>query len=59
MDGRPTHDKHPARETSPDAPAGTLDTADLFAGRTEVRIRHGRETYRLRVTRNGGLILNK
>jgi len=31
----------------------------LFRGRQEVLIAHGDETYRLRLTRNGKLILTK
>ena len=31
----------------------------LFGGEQEVLIRHGGETYRLRITRQGKLILNK
>jgi len=36
-----------------------LDSAQLFADRREVRIRHQGEFYRLLLTRNGKLILNK
>jgi len=36
-----------------------IDSAYLLAGRKEVYIRHAREMYRLRVTKNGKLILNK
>ena len=36
-----------------------IDSASLFAGRKEVQIRHQGELYRLRITRNGKLILNK
>lgn len=36
-----------------------VDSHDLFRGRQEVQIRHEGEVYRLRVTRNGRLILNK
>ena len=31
----------------------------LFAGRQEIQIAHGDETYRLRITKNGKLILTK
>ena len=40
------------------APA-TLDTATLFAGGSEVRLIHRGQEYRLRVTRQGKLILTK
>lgn len=36
-----------------------LDTRELFAGRSEIRIRHDNAVYRLRITRAGKLILNK
>ena len=36
-----------------------IDSVQLFAGRKEVVIRHGGQVYRLRVTKNGKLILNK
>jgi hemin uptake protein HemP len=39
--------------------AFVIDSFVLLAGRKEVQIRHGQEVYRLRVTRNGKLILNK
>ncbi|MDB5385992.1 MAG: Hemin uptake protein hemP [Planctomycetaceae bacterium] len=36
-----------------------LTSDELLCGQTEVCIRHGDEIYRLRVTRNGKLILHK
>lgn len=48
-------DNAPARP--PDEAA--LDSSRLFADRKEVKIRHAGEVYRLRLTRNGKLILNK
>lgn len=36
-----------------------LDAGTLFAGRSEVVIAHGAETYRLRLTRQNKLILTK
>jgi len=39
--------------------APVIDSAQLFADRKEVYIYHAGEVYRLRVTRNGKLILNK
>lgn len=32
---------------------------DLFRDKTEIRIEHQGEFYRLRITRSGGLLLNK
>jgi hemin uptake protein HemP len=40
-------------------PLAALDSAALLAGGDEVMIRHGAETYRLRVTRQNRLILTK
>jgi len=37
----------------------TLSSAELLRGQREVLIHHGEETYRLRLTRNGKLILHK
>jgi hemin uptake protein HemP len=37
----------------------TLSSSDLLQGHREILIRHGDETYRLRLTRNGKLILHK
>ncbi len=48
----------PPAEVRPDRSAD-LDTAILFAGRTEVIIRHAGADYRLRITRAGKLILTK
>ncbi len=36
-----------------------IDSSRLFAGANEVQILHDGQLYRLRVTRNGKLILNK
>jgi hemin uptake protein HemP len=49
----------PAPERPPAAPAPTYDSAELFNGRREVLIRHGGALYRLKITRQGKLILNK
>ncbi|MBI1349140.1 hemin uptake protein HemP [bacterium] len=37
----------------------TISSRDLMQGQRELLIDHDGETYRLRVTRNGKLILNK
>lgn len=39
--------------------ANPLRSEDLLRGRREVIIEHGAEIYRLRLTRNGKLILQK
>jgi hemin uptake protein HemP len=46
----------PVRPTPRPAP---IDSRALFAGRTEVNIRHGGDDYVLRVTKNGKLLLTK
>lgn len=46
-----------AKRRPTDSPV--IDSAELFADRKEIHIRHGGELYRLRLTRNGKLILNK
>lgn len=51
------------REASPGhsakARAGSVDSAALLGGRDEIEIIHQGETYRLRRTRQGKLILTK
>ena len=54
----------PADDCSNEAPdsapvANPLRSEDLLRGRREVIIEHGSEIYRLRLTRNGKLILQK
>lgn len=51
----PTTATKPARSGEP----VDLDTRELFAGRSEIRIAHADAIYRLRITRAGKLILNK
>lgn len=36
-----------------------FSSEDIFAGQNEVEIQHQGESYRLRITRNGKLILHK
>ncbi|MBX9789574.1 MAG: hemin uptake protein HemP [Pirellulales bacterium] len=45
--------------TGQPAEARILRSDDLLSGRREVIIEHGTEIYRLRLTRNGKLILQK
>ncbi|MBX3529696.1 MAG: hemin uptake protein HemP [Rhizobiaceae bacterium] len=40
-------------------PPRTLSSESLFEGRTEICIDHGGSVYRLKITRQGKLILNK
>ncbi|MBO6716446.1 MAG: hemin uptake protein HemP [Rhizobiaceae bacterium] len=41
------------------APVRTLSSANLFQGTKEIAIEHGESVYRLKITRQGKLILNK
>ena len=49
------------RPTPPDSASEeqVVDSRDLLRGKRELQISHEGEVYRLRVTRNGRLILNK
>ncbi|TWT58522.1 hypothetical protein KOR42_19020 [Thalassoglobus neptunius] len=42
-----------------DAPKGDYESTELFHGREEITIKHNGQTYRLRQTKTGKLILNK
>ncbi|OJT96160.1 MAG: hemin uptake protein HemP [Rhizobium sp. 63-7] len=53
---KPT-DRTPVRPVD-DGPR-VIDTSDLFAGDSEVIIRHEGALYRMKITRQGKLILNK
>jgi len=45
--------------TSKSQPASHYTSNDLFKGQSEILIEHQGAEYRLRITRSGGLILNK
>jgi hemin uptake protein HemP len=47
------------RTKHPVTPARTVESADVFRGQSEVMIRHEGTIYRLKITRQGKLILNK
>ena len=54
--------KDPQPEDAPETPEEeprVIDSRDILGDQVEIMIRHGEETYRLRVTRNGKLILFK
>ncbi|MFZ5674953.1 MAG: hemin uptake protein HemP [Pseudomonadota bacterium] len=62
----PTPHADPAPQKAPAAYEGdtangaaTYSSRDLFRDKTEIRIEHQGEMYRLRITRSGGLLLNK
>ena len=40
-------------------PLRTLSSSNLFEGRREIAIEHGEAVYRLKITKQGKLILNK
>lgn len=44
---------------SSDEPLPEYDTGTLFAGRREIVIRHAGADYRMKITKQGKLILNK
>ncbi|MGA1802320.1 hemin uptake protein HemP [Rhizobium sp. HT1-10] len=50
-------DKTPAPQ--PAAHVRTIESAEIFRGQSEIVIRHEGFTYRLKITRQGKLILNK
>lgn len=47
------------RDGTPREAPQVIESTSLFGDRQEIGIRHRGEVYRLRVTRNGKLILNK
>lgn len=51
----------PPAKSQPESSSGLplVQSTDLFRGHQEVLIQHDGETYRLRLTRNGKLILHK
>jgi hemin uptake protein HemP len=49
----------PARPEEHGAADVSVDSAELMNGKRELLIRHGEETYRLRVTASNKLILTK
>lgn len=50
----PLSDDRVSSDTAP-----TIDSAPLFADRSEIQIRHNGQIYRLRATKNGKLVMNK
>lgn len=59
MDSNERTNNEPATECPTDRAYRTIPSAELLQGRVEVCIAHGAETYRLRLTRSGKLILQK
>jgi hemin uptake protein HemP len=56
--GEKTGPQQDAAKTMPSTPV-RLDSANLFNGQDEVRLIHRGQEYRLRITRQGKLILTK
>ena len=50
---------HRSPQERPLQGTSVIESTYLLEGRNEVQIRHAGEIYRLRVTKNGKLILNK
>jgi hemin uptake protein HemP len=60
MDQREGQNRAPAAEgVAKPVPPITVEAARLFHGRDEVRLLHRGQEYRLRVTKQGKLILTK
>jgi hemin uptake protein HemP len=55
----PQPDSKPGEERSLEAALRVIESRELFGGRHEVLIHHECQLYRLRITRNGKLILQK
>ncbi len=50
---------HPVSPGQPASPPSSIQGEQLFKGRQEILIDHNGDTYRLRITKNGKLILTK
>jgi hemin uptake protein HemP len=50
---------HDGSSNVPDADFPVADSVELMKGRRELKIRHGSQTYRLRLTASDKLILTK
>ncbi|MDF0700005.1 hemin uptake protein HemP [Rhizobium sp. MC63] len=56
---KPDSFKHAPLPSEPAVQQRIVDSADLFRGTNEIVIRHDGLIYRLKITRQGKLILNK
>ena len=54
-----TNDAVSAMANGPAEPLPAYDTEALFAGKREILIRHAGADYRMKITKQGKLILNK
>lgn len=55
----PSRPTDPQQSDPPHSRPRTISSSELLAGDKEILIDHEGETYRLRLTRNGKLILHK
>lgn len=55
----PAPASHPPATHESSNPALVVSSSELFRGSQEIHIQHKDEIYRLRITRNGKLILTK
>ena len=55
----PEHSMNPSEPDTASVAAADYESIELFGARTEITIRHDGSIYRLRVTRQGKLLLNK
>lgn len=56
---KPDSFKHAPLPSEPAAQQRIVESADLFRGTNEIMIKHDGLVYRLKITRQGKLILNK
>ncbi|PDT02595.1 hemin uptake protein HemP [Rhizobium chutanense] len=56
---KPDNFKHAPLQSEPAGQHRIVESADLFRGTNEIMIRHDGLVYRLKITRQGKLILNK
>ena len=56
---KPDNFKHVPLQSEPAAQHRIVESPDLFRGTNEIMIRHDGVVYRLKITRQGKLILNK
>ncbi|MDM9625992.1 hemin uptake protein HemP [Rhizobium sp. S152] len=59
MVDKPDASKHVALQRAPVAEVRTMESADIFRGASEIMIHHDGVIYRMKITRQGKLILNK
>jgi hemin uptake protein HemP len=59
MDHEPGKESAQPKDVAKPVPPVTVDSATLFKGSDEIRLLHRGQEYRLRVTKQGKLILTK